>query len=83
MWHECISCVWITYGSLCNGRKWLLENKHLRYMWIPDTDTVVVVQCNPLTEGQVPKESMSHKYSEDERLSAARTLYREVAAKFL
>jgi len=66
-----------------NHKKWLLENKHLRYMWIPDTDTVVVVQCNPLTEGQVPKESMSHKYSEDERLSAARTLYREVAAKFL
>ncbi|CAM6030085.1 unnamed protein product [Sphagnum balticum] len=65
-----------------NHKKWLLENKHLRYMWIPDTDTVVVVQCNPLTEGQVPKESMSHKYSEDERLSAARTLYREVAAKF-
>ncbi|CAK9203169.1 unnamed protein product [Sphagnum troendelagicum] len=65
-----------------NHKKWLQENKHLRYMWIPDTDTVVVVQCNPLTEGQVPKESMSHKYSEDERLSAARTLYREVAAKF-
>jgi len=66
-----------------NHKKWLQENKHLRYMWIPDTDTVVVVQCNPLTEGQVPKESMSHKYSADERLSAARTLYREVAAKFL
>ena len=25
---------------------WLRENKHLRYMWIPYTDAVVVVQCN-------------------------------------
>jgi L-galactono-1,4-lactone dehydrogenase len=25
---------------------WLRENKHLRYMWIPSTDAVVVVQCN-------------------------------------
>lgn len=25
---------------------WLKENKHLRYMWIPGTDVVVVVQCN-------------------------------------
>jgi L-galactono-1,4-lactone dehydrogenase len=25
---------------------WLRENKHLRYMWIPNTDAVVVVQCN-------------------------------------
>jgi L-galactono-1,4-lactone dehydrogenase len=24
----------------------LRENKHLRYMWIPNTDTVVVVTCN-------------------------------------
>ena len=27
--------------------RWLRENLHLRYMWIPHTDTVVVVQCNP------------------------------------
>ena len=27
--------------------RWLRDNRHLRYMWIPYTDTVVVVQCNP------------------------------------
>mmetsp|Transcript_27300 Transcript_27300/g.73788 ORF Transcript_27300/g.73788 Transcript_27300/m.73788 type:complete len:638 (+) Transcript_27300:122-2035(+) len=30
-----------------NHVTWLREHKHLRYMWIPYTDTVVVVQCNP------------------------------------
>lgn len=33
--------------------RWLRENKHLRYMWIPYTDTVVVVQCNPEASTQV------------------------------
>lgn len=27
-------------------RKWLAENRHLRYMWIPNTDSVVVVKSN-------------------------------------
>ncbi|MEW5306294.1 MAG: hypothetical protein WDW36_008767 [Sanguina aurantia] len=31
-----------------NHVKWLSENRHLRYMWLPYTDTVVVVQANPL-----------------------------------
>lgn len=30
-----------------NHVSWLKNNKHLRYMWIPNTDKVVVVQCNP------------------------------------
>lgn len=59
------------------------ENKHLRYMWIPNTDAVVVVQCNPLPEGQAVEESMSSKYSVDERLSAVRSFYKEVASKYL
>ncbi|KAG7671357.1 hypothetical protein Ndes2437B_g03998 [Nannochloris sp. 'desiccata'] len=29
-----------------NHATWLRDNKHLRYMWIPSTDAVVVVQCN-------------------------------------
>ena len=29
-----------------NHAKWLQTNKHLRYMWLPATDSVVVVQCN-------------------------------------
>jgi L-galactono-1,4-lactone dehydrogenase len=62
-------------------RKWLQENQHLRYMWIPNTDTVVVVQCNPLKEGQVPKD-VSPKYSVDERLRSARSLFKEITAKY-
>lgn len=31
-----------------NHAKWLRENQHLRYMWIPYTESVVVVMCNPL-----------------------------------
>uniref|UniRef100_A0A6B2L2Q7 FAD-binding PCMH-type domain-containing protein n=1 Tax=Arcella intermedia TaxID=1963864 RepID=A0A6B2L2Q7_9EUKA len=30
-----------------NHSTWLKENRHLRYMWIPYTDKVVVVKCNP------------------------------------
>ena len=31
-------------------RKLLASNRHLRYMWIPYTDTVVVVTNNPIAE---------------------------------
>jgi L-galactono-1,4-lactone dehydrogenase len=31
----------------------LRDNKHLRYMWIPSTDTVVVVTCNEVAEVRV------------------------------
>ena len=30
-----------------NHKQWLREHKHLRYMWIPNTESIVVVQCNP------------------------------------
>nr|WKK54373.1 eAncGLDH [synthetic construct] len=64
-----------------NHKKWLSENKHVRYMWIPYTDTVVVVQCNPLPEGKKsPK--FKPKYSEDEKLQHVRDLYRETAKKY-
>lgn len=35
------------YG-ICLRCRWLREFRHLRYMWIPYTDTVVVVQINPI-----------------------------------
>lgn len=38
-----------------NHNSWIKENKHLRYMWIPSTDSVVVVQCNPEGEPQSKK----------------------------
>ena len=31
-------------------RELLRSNRHLRYMWLPYTDTVVVVTCNPQAE---------------------------------
>ena len=31
-----------------NHDTWLKEHQHIRYMWIPHTDTVVVVGSNPL-----------------------------------
>lgn len=33
-----------------NHTKWLAEHKHLRYMWIPATDAIVVVWSNELPE---------------------------------
>uniref|UniRef100_UPI00315B4042 L-galactono-1,4-lactone dehydrogenase n=1 Tax=synthetic construct TaxID=32630 RepID=UPI00315B4042 len=61
-----------------NHEKLLRENKHVRYMWIPYTDTVVVVTCNPLPEGKkAPK--VKPQYSEDEKLQPLRNLLREAA----
>ena len=34
--------------------RWLRENQHIRYMWIPYTDTVVVVANNQLPEVHTP-----------------------------
>lgn len=31
-----------------NHASWLRSSKHLRYMWLPYTDSVVVVQVNPV-----------------------------------
>ena len=35
-----------------NHAKWLKANRHLRYMWLPYTDTVVVVQVRRPSRGQ-------------------------------
>ncbi|CAI5704245.1 unnamed protein product [Peronospora effusa] len=60
--------------------RWLVEFQHLRYMWIPYTDAVVVVQCRraqddePLDEERFPPV----KYSEEVRMEAPRKLYLEL-----
>lgn len=62
-------------------KKWLQENKHLRYMWVPDTDAVVVVKCNPLPEGkELPV--FKSKYSNEDRLKHVRFFYKESAVKY-
>ena len=37
-----------------NHTRWLADHQHIRYMWIPHTDCVVVVGSNPLPEGAEP-----------------------------
>lgn len=55
--------------------RWLKQNKHLRYMWIPYTDTVVVVKCNPTTRTTAPGPGWFGKvHSEDEKLRPLREL---------
>lgn len=57
------------------GCRWLKQNKHLRYMWIPYTDTVVVVKCNPTTRTTAPGPGWFGKvHSEDEKLRPLREL---------
>ncbi|KAL4448874.1 hypothetical protein ABPG77_007591 [Micractinium sp. CCAP 211/92] len=51
----------------------LRDNKHLRYMWIPHTDDVVVVTCNEVAEGQEPA-IPAPRFSEDQRLAPLRSL---------
>lgn len=60
------------------------RNVHLRYMWIPYTDSVVVVTCNPLgsklDDGVVVEDN---KYTMDQRLEATRKLLQDhPACKF-
>jgi L-galactono-1,4-lactone dehydrogenase len=53
--------------------KWLRDNRHLRYMWIPHTDAVVVVTNNPLAKGgKAPRNPGS--YSESEKTAAFQRL---------
>lgn len=64
----------------------LRKNKHLRYMWIPHTDSVVVVTCNPFLvdtdKGErVPIEDI--QCSLDERLAATRNLLKSHPARQL
>ncbi|KAJ0976159.1 hypothetical protein J5N97_018124 [Dioscorea zingiberensis] len=64
-----------------NHKRWLTENKHVKYLWIPYTDTIVVVQCNPLSKWRNPPKS-TPQYSEDEALQHVRDLYRNSLQKY-
>jgi L-galactono-1,4-lactone dehydrogenase len=52
-----------------NHSRWLKENRHMRYMWLPYTDYAVVVQCNPLAPGAEPAEQPP-AHSMEQRLAA-------------
>lgn len=70
----------IVNAVLLISRKWLAENKHIKYLWIPYTDAVVVVQCNPISKGRNPKHKP--KYGKDEALRQIRTLYHDSLEKY-
>lgn len=55
----------------------LTEHKHMRYMWIPYTDSVVVVTNDP--EDQVKEIPKLKKISEDERFAPLRDLMLELS----
>jgi L-galactono-1,4-lactone dehydrogenase len=67
-----------------NHSRWITDNKHLRYMWIPHTDTVVVVTCNPplsasTSEAVTVTASQAHQtVTESERLEPATKLLTSV-----
>ncbi|KAJ0411669.1 hypothetical protein ATCC90586_002053 [Pythium insidiosum] len=61
--------------------QWLNEFQHLRYMWIPGTDAVVVVQCERITADQAASAAEAFPpppFSADEQLQAPRQLYLEL-----
>ncbi|KAK9069255.1 hypothetical protein SSX86_013371 [Deinandra increscens subsp. villosa] len=55
-------------------KKLLNDNKHVKYLYIPYTDTVVVVTCNPVSKWWSPTK-FKPKYSLDEALQPIRDLY--------
>ncbi|XP_068658486.1 L-galactono-1,4-lactone dehydrogenase 2, mitochondrial [Aristolochia californica] len=64
-----------------NHQKWLAENKHVKYLWIPYTDAIVVVRCNPVSRWRGPPK-FKPKYTKDEALQQVRDLYRDSLKKY-
>ncbi|KAK4795549.1 hypothetical protein SAY86_027875 [Trapa natans] len=64
-----------------NHKKLLSENKHVKYLYIPYTDTVVVVKCNPISKWKGPPK-FKPKYTADEALQHVRDLYEESLKKY-
>eukprot|EP01026_Neomeris_dumetosa_P031392 TRINITY_DN24904_c0_g1_i1.p1 TRINITY_DN24904_c0_g1~~TRINITY_DN24904_c0_g1_i1.p1 ORF type:complete len:658 (-),score=88.13 TRINITY_DN24904_c0_g1_i1:404-2377(-) len=58
-----------------NHKKWLQKHQHLRYMWIPYTNSVVVVYSNPTDATRTPR--VRKTYTKDEQLEPLRNLYLE------
>lgn len=91
VWSACIHLLHVDVQRACQLRsavvdqrmqcRWLAKNKHLRYMWIPYTDTVVVVKCNETKNPETPKPGMFTKvHSEAEKLQPMRALLQTTAA---
>ncbi|KAK9664424.1 hypothetical protein RND81_14G040800 [Saponaria officinalis] len=64
-----------------NHKKLLSENKHVKYLYIPYTDSVVVVTCNPVSKWSRPK-NFKPKYTKDEAIQHVRDLYKDSLEKY-
>ncbi|KAK4281958.1 hypothetical protein QN277_013396 [Acacia crassicarpa] len=64
-----------------NHKKWLSDNKHVKYLYIPYTDSVVVVRCNPISKWKGPPK-FKPKYTNDEAIQHVRDLYMESVKKY-
>ncbi|KAK1578565.1 hypothetical protein Q3G72_031270 [Acer saccharum] len=64
-----------------NEVKLLSENKHVKYLYIPYIDSVVVVTCNPVSKWKGPPK-FKPKYTKDEAMQDARDLYKECLTKY-
>ncbi|XP_052172438.1 L-galactono-1,4-lactone dehydrogenase, mitochondrial isoform X2 [Diospyros lotus] len=64
-----------------NHKKLLSENKHIKYLYIPYTDTVVVVRCNPVSMWKGPPK-FKPKYSHDQAIQHVQDLYKESLQKY-
>ncbi|KAJ4970718.1 hypothetical protein NE237_003817 [Protea cynaroides] len=64
-----------------NHKKLLSKNRHVKYLWIPYTDTVVVVTCNPVSGWRGPPK-YKPKYGMHEALQHLHDLYQESLKKY-
>lgn len=53
----------------------------MKYLYIPYTDTVVVVTCNPFSKWKGPPK-FKPKYSQDEAIQPLRDYYQESLKKY-
>ena len=72
--HRLLEKTWTTTRAEVekNHAKWLADHQHIRYMWIPHTDSVVVVGSNPLPEGvAVPKPTSAYSEAREDGADGA------------
>jgi L-galactono-1,4-lactone dehydrogenase len=80
--HRLLEHTWTaTHAEVdANHDAWLQAFQHIRYMWVPHTDTVVIVGSNPLPEGSEPPEPTSI-FTEEAKLAPMVALLKEVAPR--
>ncbi|XP_057982638.1 L-galactono-1,4-lactone dehydrogenase, mitochondrial [Malania oleifera] len=64
-----------------NHKKLLSENKHVKYLHIPYTDTVVIVTCNSVSKWK-GRPKFKPKYSADEAIQHVHDLYKDLLVKY-